>query len=48
MNIDKICDEIDLQDFHKDCKVELETGAKKIGLEFWAISDIKNGFTAFC
>ena len=27
---------------------ELETGAKKIGLVFWAISDIKNSFTAFC
>ena len=27
---------------------EVETGAKKIGLVFWAISGIKNGFTAFC
>ena len=27
---------------------QLETGAKKIGLVFWAISDIKNGFAAFC
>ena len=29
-------------------KLELETGAKKIGLVFWAISGIKNSFTAFC
>ena len=26
----------------------LETGAKKIGPLFWAISGMKNGFTAFC
>ena len=29
-------------------ELQLETGAKKIGLVFWAISDRKNGFTAFC
>ena len=29
-------------------KAKLETGAKKIGLVVWAISDIKNGFAAFC
>ena len=28
--------------------LNVETGAKKIGLVFWAISGIKNGFTAFC
>ena len=27
---------------------KIETGAKKIGLVFWAVSGIKNGFTAFC
>ena len=26
----------------------VETGAKKIGLVFWGISSIKNGFRAFC
>ena len=29
-------------------KRKIETGAKKIGPVFWAISGMKNGFTAFC
>ena len=31
--------------FHEN---DIETGAKKIALVFWAISGIRNGFTAFC
>ena len=29
MNVDKNCDKIDLQDFHKDCKAKLEQFLKR-------------------